>query len=908
MKIKILTYLSSLICFLNACNQPGGQLQVPNLQAGKDAPVFATYAAAKERSSFLLDQGYEYHYYQNEEPVGFYSAQGGDLLLGFQYGDRWITNLQDLAKPPVINYTYPDMVKTTFHPVDQLKAEVVFLVESSNAAIIELTLHNEGDQAEKIKFVPYLHNQYRTFNQLRTTSNGAFFHHQKYPDAWTKSHDLPHIDSLKNLMLLNPSSDVHFFNSNGQESPRLPFSLAPDQESFFQVTGRAYTPEGERYLEDPPRVRIQVQSPTQPERIITETSPIWGRYQQSVNDGYFRIELGNLDLIKPDLEYTFKYYYEPENLSAQYDTTLNLPPEQTSLRRNLVPEENQLPVPPSNVRIKLHADGNRLSWDRSTKSDRYHVYRRQEEKSYFTRIATAVSGTSYLDNSASQDSLYRYVITSIDQSDREGIHSREVVNLPQANMNFFLNGATQPSIMDYASYIAFTNELEIEPGQSEKIRLVRVFDKQETSDQSLNKAANSLMQVDLRPYLQANLELFAPANKMVQFNDPEKDLLFQSANNLMRQVFYPPEAKSSYNYYVFSREPVWGWGHGGQVFHESITMLAYAYLDPESAMNSQRVYAERQYENGYINYRTGSYLDEIIEHDNQLTSSAPWYSWLNWEIYQITQDREFLQEMYTSSKRFYNFYISSRDSDQDGLCEWGGHAVLESVRDALVAVWDQVGWPSNFEGVDLNSMLVMEAKALENMALELGLNAEAEQWRQDHQQRTKLINQYCWDPENGFYYNVDKEDNDFTFKEANDLKRDEIIGFLPLWAGIANQAQAQRLVDHLTDTAKFWRKYGIPSLAADDPYYNDKGYWNGPVWIQWNYLIERGLIDYGYHKEANELVEKVAANMIGQLKENHNLWEFYSPDTEWGGYHKTYIWAGIINRMLLDVQNNEKTN
>ncbi|WP_456439954.1 MGH1-like glycoside hydrolase domain-containing protein, partial [Caldithrix abyssi] len=78
-------------------------------------------------------------------------------------------------------------------------------------------------------------------------------------------------------------------------------------------------------------------------------------------------------------------------------------------------------------------------------------------------------------------------------------------------------------------------------------------------------------------------------------------------------------------------------------------------------------------------------------------------------------------------------------------------------------------------------------------------------------------------------------------------------------------------------------------------------YWNGPVWVEWNYLIMDGLIQYGYKKIARELVERNARNMIACLKKDHNLWEFYSPDEPWGGYHKTYIWAGIINRMLLDV-------
>ena len=227
--------------------------------------------------------------------------------------------------------------------------------------------------------------------------------------------------------------------------------------------------------------------------------------------------------------------------------------------------------------------------------------------------------------------------------------------------------------------------------------------------------------------------------------------------------------------------------------------------------------------------------------------------------------------------------------------------MLESVRDALVAVWDEVAWPANFEAMDLNCMLVMEAKSLEAMARVLGRTDEAEKWKADHKKRTELINRYCWDEETGFYYNVNKDDHSFTFKEKDDIKRMEIIGFLPLWAGIASPDQAKALVGHLTNPEKFWRKFGIPSLAADDSYYNDKGYWNGPVWVQWNYLIMRGLMDYGYENEAKELVDRVTTVMYERLTKDHNLWEFYSPDDLWGGYHKTYIWAGIINRMMEDV-------
>ncbi len=110
----------------------------------------------------------------------------------------------------------------------------------------------------------------------------------------------------------------------------------------------------------------------------------------------------------------------------------------------------------------------------------------------------------------------------------------------------------------------------------------------------------------------------------------------------MKQCMMPPEGECSYNYYVFSREPQWGWGHGGQVFHESLSMLAYAFMNSGSAMNSQRVYIERQQANGYINYRTGPYLNETIPFNGQLTSSAPWFSWENMELFKISKDDDFL--------------------------------------------------------------------------------------------------------------------------------------------------------------------------------------------------------------------------------------------------------------------------
>jgi glycogen debranching enzyme len=377
-------------------------------------------------------------------------------------------------------------------------------------------------------------------------------------------------------------------------------------------------------------------------------------------------------------------------------------------------------------------------------------------------------------------------------------------------------------------------------------------------------------------------------------------MLYWSAFSMMRQCMMPPEGECKVPYYVFSREPKWGWGYGGQVFHESLAMLAYVYMDPAGAMNSQRVYMQRQREDGYINYRTGPWLNETIETGGKPTTSAPWYNYVNHEIYQVTKDAGFLKEAYQSGKKFYAYFVSQRDSNANGLCEWGAHAELESVRDARVAVWDKVGWASNFEGPDVNSMLVREAMGLEQMALALGKSEEANEWEQKALERVQKINQKLWDPVSGFYFNINRNDGSFSYKKQDDLKIKEIIGILPLWAGVPDREQAHLLVRNLLDTNQFWRRFGIPSLSAADPYYCPIGYWNGPVWVQWNYLIYRGLKEYGYYYEAKQLSNRVMDNMIFHLKKDHTFWEFYSADDYQAGWNRTYIWAGLAARFILD--------
>jgi hypothetical protein len=482
------------------------------------------------------------------------------------------------------------------------------------------------------------------------------------------------------------------------------------------------------------------------------------------------------------------------------------------------------------------------------------------------------------------------------------------------------------------SFAALRFALDLRPGASGRFRFVRAVAREEDRAEGLSSAAREALRKSEEDLVEDAAKPYRTAYDP-GLADPARRMVYWSALSLARQCMLPGEGRVRYNYYVFSREPTWGWGHDGQVFHESLSMLAYVLFDARSAMDSQRVFMEAQDGDGYIPYRIGPYAVRTFPVQGERTSSAPFLSWTNWEIYRTARDlrrkgvgnvdredaRRFLKQALGAGESFAHFWIEHRDADHDGLFEWGGNAVLESVRDSQVPIWDLLGKddptaPSLVEAVDLNSMMVREMRALGDMAQELGETESAARWRRRADALSGRINETMWDPETRFYYNVDRATNGFTVKTAAgaalDLRRKEIIGFLPLWAGVAPPDRAQALVQHLTNPAEFWRRFGVPTLAADDPGYQPRVtrccQWNGAVWLEWNYLVFDGLRRYGYLREARELGERMIEAAATQLRRNHRFWESYAPDDETLASPMNYIWDSIVARVIVDLQEDER--
>jgi Mannosylglycerate hydrolase MGH1-like glycoside hydrolase domain len=119
---------------------------------------------------------------------------------------------------------------------------------------------------------------------------------------------------------------------------------------------------------------------------------------------------------------------------------------------------------------------------------------------------------------------------------------------------------------------------------------------------------------------------------------------------------------------------------------------------------------------------------------------------------------------------------------------------------------------------------------------------------------------------------------------AADFSRSEVTHLLPLWAGIPEAARARELVHRtLLDTGRYWRAYGVPVIAADDPSYRpDRKGGSGGAWMLWNARILDGLVAYGLRENAADLFTRLMQGIIASARSERCFREAYNVDAEQG--------------------------
>jgi len=215
--------------------------------------------------------------------------------------------------------------------------------------------------------------------------------------------------------------------------------------------------------------------------------------------------------------------------------------------------------------------------------------------------------------------------------------------------------------------------------------------------------------------------------------------------------------------------------------------------------------------------------------------------------------------------------------------------LLEQMR---AVKWDQRRYLEHaalqVEDVLFNSILCRANLDLAAIASSIGEDrTAANTW---FEQTSGAINAYLWDETDGTYYSRDRV-------AGHLLKDDTIAAFHTLYGQVAPPERAGRLIDaHLLDPAAYWPKagYPVPTTAMNAPYFNPENYWLGPVWVNTNWMVMRGLREYG----CEDLAEDIRDKTLG-LVERSGYREYFNPLTGEGYGTQSFGWTAALTLDLL---------
>ncbi len=359
------------------------------------------------------------------------------------------------------------------------------------------------------------------------------------------------------------------------------------------------------------------------------------------------------------------------------------------------------------------------------------------------------------------------------------------------------------------------------------------------------------------------------------------------AQDILHNGIFP-----SYAYRGF--HGVWSWDSWKHA-------VAVALFDPELAKEQLRVMYDYQDDMGMI----ADVIYRNKEWNNWRDTKPPLSGWAIWKIYEADGDKAFLEEMYPKLVKYHNWWYQYRDNDQNGLCEYGSTdgtriaAAWESGMDNAVRFDNAVmiknndqAWSLDQESVDLNAYLYAEKRYLAMIA-EVLEDKEAMAAYKDEAVRLKqLISDNFYHTEKGFFYDRKLKSDEFRTVEGTE-------GWTPLWAKIASQNQANKVINVMLDSAKFNTFIPLPTFTKDHPKFNPrKGYWRGPVWLDQFYFGVEAMKEYGYPEEAEVLIKHLFKNAEG-LASDGPIRENYHPITGEGLNARHFSWSAAHLLLLL---------
>jgi glycogen debranching enzyme len=191
----------------------------------------------------------------------------------------------------------------------------------------------------------------------------------------------------------------------------------------------------------------------------------------------------------------------------------------------------------------------------------------------------------------------------------------------------------------------------------------------------------------------------------------------------------------------------------------------------------------------------------------------------------------------------------------------------------------------SIEDLNFNSIFIRANQHLKEIAKSIREELPADLLHK--MEKSEKTFEELWDPYSGQYYSRD-------FITHRLLKTPSIGTLLPLYAGCITKERAGQLVRLLENEHAFGPAYPVPSVPVNSFWFHSKGYWQGPSWVNMNWLIIDGLKRYGFKHHAEALRETTL-----EMVEKSGFYEYFDPVTGQGVGAQDFSWTAALSIDLL---------
>jgi neutral trehalase len=245
----------------------------------------------------------------------------------------------------------------------------------------------------------------------------------------------------------------------------------------------------------------------------------------------------------------------------------------------------------------------------------------------------------------------------------------------------------------------------------------------------------------------------------------------------------------------------------------------------------------------------------------------PLFAWTEFNLYHKTANKKRVKDVLPILDK-YTTWIETLFKDENGLYKvpLSAAGMYNSPREKAVYL------------VDFNAMMAINVLYLSALAEILNDKESSFRYKKHYFSLKTRINSMMWDPEDEFYYDLDKN--------GNRIKVKTIACYWNLLAEIPNDDKAEKIIAKLSDPKFFGTPHPFPTLSASEKAFKETGdAFCGSVYPHLTFMVIKGLERYQRWELARECAIRHLYFVLDSMspendRQKGKLWEAYLPTKE----------------------------